>query len=333
MTVTSLGDLAQSFMLRRQTGLAKAELDRWSQEMTTGVVADPARRLRGDLGALHALDAGLSRLSAQQTVATEMALRAGTMQSALQSIDRQAAALATDLLSAASGHRTTTIDALADKAEAAFLSAVASLNLSVGGRSLFAGVATDTAPLPEGEALLARIAADMAGLVTAEEVATALEDWFGAGGTFETGIYGGGAPPAAVELAPGEPVRIGVTALSDGLRDTLKGLALAALTRDGPLPGDDARLAMMGMAGETLLAAQAGRTGLAAGLGMVEERIADAQTRNGSEKTALELARAGLVAADPYEAATRLQEAETRLQTIYTITARLSALSLTEYLR
>lgn len=333
MTVTSLGDLAQSFMLRRQTGQAKAALDRWSQEMTTGVVADPARRLRGDLGALHALEAGLSRLAAQQTVATEMTLRAGMMQTALGSIDRQAASLSTDLLSAAAGHQTSTIGALADKAEAAFLSAVASLNLSVGGRSLFGGVATDTAPLPEGKALLTRLATDTAGLATAEDVVAALDGWFGAGGPFETEIYGGGAPSAAVELAPGEPVRIGVTALSDGLRDTLKGLALAALTREGPLSGDAARLALMSKAGETLLSAQAGRTGLAAGLGVVEERIANAQTRNGSEKTALDLARAALVAADPYEAATRLQEAETRLQTIYTITARLSALSLTEYLR
>ncbi|MDR0809301.1 MAG: flagellar biosynthesis protein FlgL [Gemmobacter sp.] len=333
MTVTSLGDLAQSFMLRRQTGLTKADLDRWSQEMTTGIVADPARRLHGDLGALHALDAGLSRLSAQQTIATEMELWTGTMQSALRSIDRQAVALATDLLSAASGQQTTSIDILAEKAKAAFLSAVASLNLSVGGRSLFAGVATDTAPLPDGNTMLARIAADMTGLTTAEDIASALDGWFGTGGTFETEIYGGGAPLAEIELMPGEPVRFGVTALSDGLRETLKGLALAALTRGGPLSGDSARLALMGMAGETLLAAQTGRTGLAAGLSVAEERIADAQTRSGSEKTALELARTRLVAADPHEAATRLLEAETRLQTIYTITARLSALSLTEYLR
>ena len=51
------------------------------------------------------------------------------------------------------------------------------------------------------------------------------------------------------------------------------------------------------------------------------------------EATALGLARADLIAVDGYDAASRLKETETRLQTIYALTARLSELSLANYLR
>ena len=37
--------------------------------------------------------------------------------------------------------------------------------------------------------------------------------------------------------------------------------------------------------------------------------------------------------ADPYRTATDLQAAQTRLETLYVLTARLSRLNLTEYLR
>mgnify|MGYP006193710875 CR=1 FL=1 len=57
------------------------------------------------------------------------------------------------------------------------------------------------------------------------------------------------------------------------------------------------------------------------------------QARNSAEITALELARAKIVSVDPFEAATKVKEAQTQLEMIYAVTARLSSLSLMEYLR
>jgi flagellar hook-associated protein 3 FlgL len=47
----------------------------------------------------------------------------------------------------------------------------------------------------------------------------------------------------------------------------------------------------------------------------------------------LEIARADLVAIDPFEAATRMEAAQTQLETLYSVTARLSRLSLVDFLR
>jgi flagellar hook-associated protein 3 FlgL len=45
------------------------------------------------------------------------------------------------------------------------------------------------------------------------------------------------------------------------------------------------------------------------------------------------MARSDIVSVDPFEVATELQNLQVQLETIYTITARLSGLSLTKYLR
>eukprot|EP01041_Mallomonas_annulata_P037918 gene37918-61315_t len=55
-------------------------------------------------------------------------------------------------------------------------------------------------------------------------------------------------------------------------------------------------------------------------LGTVQAQIESASVRNESEASALHLARAELVEADPYETALRLQEAESQLEKIFTIT-------------
>ena len=55
--------------------------------------------------------------------------------------------------------------------------------------------------------------------------------------------------------------------------------------------------------------------------------------RAAAEATALGLAREALIGADPYEAAAALEAAETQLETLYTLTARISRLSLVNFLR
>jgi flagellar hook-associated protein 3 FlgL len=75
------------------------------------------------------------------------------------------------------------------------------------------------------------------------------------------------------------------------------------------------------------------RASLQGRLGLTQARIDQAQTRNTAEQSMLEIARADLVAIDPFEAATRMEAAQTQLETLYSVTARLSRLSLVDFLR
>lgn len=333
MTFTSLGDLAQGQLLRRTMATVKATMQRQTEESTTGVVSDIPRALGGDLGALHAIRSSLSRLDAYKTATAEMQVLATTMQSAVQSMADFVTDLATPLLSAGTFGQDSSLTAMAAQSEEKFLASVTLLNTRIGDRAIFGGTATDRAPLPDGGALLA----DLRGLVAAETTAAGvrdrLRDWFDDPAGFAA-RYAGSNDPISMAIAEGESAALGTTANDPALREMLLGMGMAAiLNGDTPVLATAERAALATMAGSTLLEGTAARAGLTADLAVVENRVSQAQSRNSAEGTALELAQSALVAVDPYEAATRLTEAQTRLEAIYAITARLSSLSLANYLR
>ena len=67
-------------------------------------------------------------------------------------------------------------------------------------------------------------------------------------------------------------------------------------------------------------------------VGVAEAAVSAARTRNSAERTSLETARLGMVAADPYDTSTALKAVQTQLETLYALTSRLSGMHLTDYL-
>lgn len=333
MSLVSLGDLAQSLILRRNMNHTKLQVQTLSEEMTTGVTSDIARHLRGDLGPLSGLNQTLSQLEGYKSVTTELELFAGSMQTALESLDGFASALATPLQSASVARDAASIGAMGAEAQQKFEAAIGLLNTRVGDRALFSGKATDRAPLPDGSAILAQLQALVASETTAEGARDAVFAWFDDPAGYSA-LYAGDDVLAAVDIGQGEDVRLTITAESDGVIETLKGLAIAALTAEGATAlHPDGRATLGIMAGASLMASQSARADMRADIAVTESRISAAQTRNSSETTALEIARARLVEVDAYEAATELTSAQTRLETIYAVTSRLSSLNLASYLR
>jgi flagellar hook-associated protein 3 FlgL len=333
MALSSIGDLARSFALRNQTTALKQELDLRAQEATTGKTGDAGRLLRGDFTQLRALDTTLSGLRAIRSATTEADLTANTMQSALGKVSTLATGLGSSLLSIASPGEATSLDSLGQDAMARLRSVVATLNTRVGDRSLFAGVETRSPAIVAPETLLDLVVVAVGPAASATEVELAVTDWFADPAGFAAQGYLGGGPLDPQTVAPGEEVRLDATASDPAIRETLAALAMAALLDRGVLGADtDQRGQLARRAGERLIETETDRTILAARIGTAQQRIADAETRNAAEETSLQIARSRLVAVDGYEAATRLTEAESQLDTLYAITARLQRLSLADYL-
>lgn len=333
MSLVSLGDLAQSLILRRNMNQSKLQVQTLSQEMTSGITSDVARHLRGDLGPLNGLNQTLKQLEGYKSVTTELELFAGTMQTALESLDGFATALATPLQSASVAGNQASIDAMGAESRQKFEAAIGLLNTRVGDRALFSGKATDRAPLPDAAAIMAHLQGLVASETTAESVRDTVFAWFDDPAGYSS-LYAGDEPLASVDIGQGEDASLLVTAESHGVVETLKGLAIAALTAEGATALQAGGRASLGIiAGANLMASQSARADMRADLAVTENRVAAAQTRDSAETTALEIARAKLVEVDAYEAATELTSAQTRLETIYAITSRLSALNLASYLR
>lgn len=334
MALTSIGDLAQSFMLRRQNAALKSELQTLSSEMTTGHAVDTAARVSGDFAPLGAIDGSLARLRAYEATTTEATLRAGAMQIALTTIDGLASDLAPTLLQPLASGQEVQVAILGADARQKFETVVSTLNAVVGDRTLFAGQATNRPALADSETILASLEAVIAGAVSAADVEVAVSNWFDDPGGFASTVYLGADPLDGVPIAPNEVAAVTITAMDPALRDTMTGLAMAALLDRGALAQSPAaRTDLARRAGQSLISSQTARADLAAGLGMVEAQIEAATSRNAAESAALQVARAAMVEVDPYDSATRLEATQTQLETLYAITARLSRLNLMDFLR
>ncbi len=332
MTMISLGDMAQSTMLRRQNTALKADMQAAANELTTGKVADIGRAVRGDFSALAAMDASLARLGAYRGATTEAGMMAGVMQTALGTISGLATGLASGLLTAAAAAQPAQVDAAGADARQRLGSALSALNTRLADRAIFSGTQTDRTPLPDADTLLIAVETATTGAVSGADVEAAVTAWFADPAGFAA-LYQGGPARSAKTIAPDETATLDITATDPGLRSTLAGLVMGALLDRGALPGQpNARADLAQRAGGALIASASDRIMVAARLGSVEARIEQASTRNAAETSALQIARLGVVAADPYEAAARLEAAETQLQSLYTITARLSRLSLVDYI-
>lgn len=335
MTISGMGDMAQTLLFRQQTGELKATIQTASQELTTGVAADRAQHRGGDTGPVLALETSLSRLAAFNRAAEDAALLAGGMQGALGTVRELASGLAVGLLNSGLIAEQQALSALAEDASQRLDATIRVLNQRVGDRALFAGTATGGRALADAATILNAVEAAVlaSGATDADAVATAITNWFQDPAGFGTVGYRGGGPLGPLRLSGEETADLPVTAADPALRDTIMALSSAALLGRG-IPADPAEAATLARrAGGDLLQSDSDRTQLAARIGLVEERIEAASARNTAEASSLRMTLSDLLAVDPYEAATRLEAAQGQLETLYALTARLSRLSLVDFLR
>jgi flagellar hook-associated protein 3 FlgL len=198
---------------------------------------------------------------------------------------------------------------------------------------VFSGLATDTPPLGSAEDLLSALETAATGATTAGQVAAAVANWFADPAGYAA-FYQGGLALTGTPIAPGETAEATTTALDPAIRDTLAGLAMAALVDRGILTGNPEEQArLVERAGQELQGSQDARVTLAARIGSLEARVEAARTRNAAEATALGVLRSEIGSVDPYEAATRLESARAQLESLYLVTARVARLSLVDFLR
>lgn len=334
MALISIGDLAQSFMLRKHNANLKADVTRLSSEVTTGLKVDPAKHLSGDVSALTGIDSALARLGALSRSASDQAFFTESMQTALSAVQDMTTDLVPSLLAVTSIGNTQAMNVVSREAKTAFQTVVGLYNTRLGDRALFSGDQTGTTSLAPADQILQEMVTQTATSLSVQDVETALDAWFSSPTGYLATAYQGGAPIAGVPIAPGQSVSIDVTAADPAVRETLKGLGMAALLQQGMFSGDPAMQAeLIRRSGEVLAAGQNSRSLLAGQLGTAEGEIEDARSRNAAEASALQISRVSLISVDPYDAAARLQEAQGQLEMLYTLTARLSRLSLVDFLR
>lgn len=335
MPMTSVGDRSLQFNTMRATTQIKTRLSVLTDEMSSGVAHDLTAHLRGDAARLADVDRRLNLASGFSSTAQEAGQTIAAMQTTLQDIETARSKLGEQLVTLPASALPSHIANAIGAGRATFDSITRALNTTLGNRSLFAGTATGTIPLAEPDAMIASLSTALAGSVTLTDVQTAIDTWFDSptGGFATLGYRGDTGAPLSRRIDTDTSVVLDGRADDPALRNLLKAAATAALAGDPGLGlSDDIKSRLLRSAGLQMLTAAQPVVNIRARLGLAEATVEETTVRQTAHKTAYGMMRNDLVSADPYDTAAALEQVQLQLQTHYTLTARLSKLSLVEYL-
>ncbi len=333
----STSDLSRSVQLQRTNSLLKKQLSALTEEVTTGLRQDVAASQRGQMSRVAQLESRLGALDAYARNGAQAASDLDAVQAAFAQVQSLTEGLGADFLVHAGNGNVATMTERARQAVDDLDSVVAALNVQAGGRFLLSGAATDTAPVSGADSILAGARAAALSQPTPAAAIAALDAWFdapaGGGGFVDAAYRGTDTQDARLVLSSDKTLAMPADAADPRLRDVLKGLALASLVADPP-PGqtDSEKADLLRAAGSRLVQGTDAIIMLRSSVGVAQEVVDATVDRNDAEKTALSIARSGLLSADPFDTATALREVEGRMESMYALTARLSRLSLTDYL-
>lgn len=325
-------DLLFNTRQSRQNAALRSQVERAGLETVTGRRADVLQATNGQVGDAFLLE------------------KAG------QDITRQRgmAALATARLDGATGSLSTIRETLVDftptarvtfatggdnelnlimaGASDALAHVMSSLGRRHGTRHLFSGTQTAGGPLDTPEALQTAINSQISGAATGADAVTAINDYFAAGGGFETDIYKGSAND-------GPRLHITDTQSFDPLpkaddplfRDMMQGYAMIAGA--GQAANDADRNALIEAGINLLSGALDGALAAESRLGAAQQNIERIDKGLQTEASLVAQTTNNLLGRDVFEAAAELQALQGQLEASYTVTGRLGSLSLANFLR
>lgn len=335
MSSPMIGDSSQQFQSLRQSRAIKAHMNTLSSELSTGRIADLSTHLKGDVAPLALLDRDLSMLDGYVQTGQQLAQTLSQKQLVLSSIESDQTTLAARLITIMPSSSLIELQAAEAAGRSGFDRTVGQLNTRLGDRSLFAGAAVDRSPLASADDMMTSILTAIGGATDTATIAATIDAWFDdPTGGFATMGYQGDTGPAVIQrIGPSEMVTEYGRANDPGLRDVLKAAAYAAVSDALSGTLDKAtRAALVRGAGEMTFSATDRLRAVAARIGDVEQRVEEINMRQSAQRTTMAQARNGLVLADPFDTASFLQSVQQQLELHFTATARLSRLSLANYL-
>ena len=333
---TGISNLASNMQMARANNQTRLALNTAGQEVASGRKSDLLAATGGDFGPLFAIERTLVQLDMRAQNIKNAAAKAAASQLNMENIQTTLANYGTDLLGAVGIDSQPQAFSIANSARGALDRMVSALNTQYGGQSLFAGANIDGPAVVDAATMYADITALTLAAPDSVTAIAAIDDYFfnPAGGFATSGFTGSTLDAPGAEVANGEVVNYSLRGDDLSIRQALRNVAMAAVAANGDHGGSNFDgMNMLREAALGSISTQGGLTSLREGLGHVEQQIDTAAARNLAESSTYEINRNAILAADPYEAATRFQALEGQMEAIYLMTSRLSNMRLQNYLR
>ncbi len=334
MSTISLGDMAQQFTSLRNGNAIKTELFQLTNSLSTGQVSDLTQSLRGETTRFSGLQYSLTQLDGYRQVASETQQTLANTQIILGKVDSTRSAIAERLLLVSDSSTTAQIDEAARASRSGFQEIVSTLNTRIADRAFMGGNRVSSDPLAAPDAMMADIRTAIGASVDPATIGAIVDDWFNdpAGGFASSGYLGDTGAPTKRQVAENTSISVDARADDPAIKQVLQGAVLATLA--GNLPGLDreGKIALLQDSASQLYGAASGLVAVQARVGFAEEGATRALAETTAQQTSLRLVENDLALADPFETATRLQATQQQLETFFSLTARMSQLSLLRFI-
>lgn len=329
-------DLLSFTRRNRTTSVIKARIDVASKEAVTGRRSDLTKATNGQVGSAHLLQKALNDIDQSSRMNTLSKTRLDLIGQGISGARGFMGGIDTRGLIALESGSAAGLEVIAAEARESIKNVMGSLGAKQGTRYLMSGDGADKPPFADTDILLADVQNI---LETATDHATAdaaLDAYFNdPDGGFEARIYTGGIDPAPpLQIGGGQTVDFDLRANNEAFKEALRGLAVMATTQSAGYEIGTEDFA--DIFGGGLGAAATGTSKmitLESTLGIHAETIQKADNQAQAEQLSLSAAFQSIVGRDQFEAAAELKQLEVQLESSYIITARLSDLTLTNYLR
>jgi flagellar hook-associated protein 3 FlgL len=343
ISTSALSEATRLSLAKLQTKLASAQ-----KEVTTGRHADIGLTLGYRTGETISLRQEHLRLQAITDTNAVTAARLDSAQSALKALAETTQKFLGQLMAGGASNESQHL--LQTQAQSALSLFTDTLNTSVDGASLFAGINADVRPITDYQA---------PGAANAQAVADAFSSAFGISqsdpdvanidaadmqdfldttfaGLFDESAWTGTWSSASDQniksrISSTELVQTSVNANDETFRKLASGFTMLADLGITNL-NQGAFRAVVDTATDIISQAIAGLTGVQAEIGVAQERVSKANDRISIQLDIMKTHIGDLESVDPAEASTRVSTLLTQVETAYAMTARINQLSILNYL-
>ncbi len=337
VSTSTLFAIPRNAVVDVQKQLADAET-----ELTTGFLADPVKSLGSQIGldqTLQSQSATLTNFQSNNTIA-QSSLTA--TQNALTSITSDAQSFVGALITAQSTGSSSTLQTQAQQ----FLASLTSqLNTSVGASYIFGGI-NNSAPPFSGDSQAAQNATSAAfqallsstnstvNSLSATDMQTFLSGAFAnlfTGSNWSSNWSQASSTPMSALISPGQTVTTSASANDPAFQELVSAYVSVADLSFNNL-NSSTQTAVLTNAQQLIGLATQGITNLQSSLGISQSQITNANSLMQTQATLMNNTVTQIAGVDPSQAATNLSNLTTQLETAYSLTDRISKLSLVNYL-
>ena len=333
---------------RQYVADTQKRLQQASQELATGLVADAYESLGMSSAQSISLRSMLSQTEDFVTQNKLLMTKLDTQAEALVSV-REAAQQALDLAAQSVTEPTATTRTIQNEARTAIERMAQSLNVSLNGEFLFAGIDSGTMPVvqagqevPEDGRTPLEIVADLIGDLSDTDAAfAAIDNFFDADQSAPTDNYEGtlyqaspdGSARRSARIDHNETLEYGIQASDEAFTEIFKGLYMLAATNVADISDGKTYAKYMEKAVGAVSTGISQLQDAESRLGGQQQLLEQVQRRQEDQAVILNNRVVAMEHVDPYDAQVRMTLLETQLQATYNVSARLGQMSFVHWMR